>query len=778
MKKTFIHLTTENTSYVLYINDFLHLENLYYGARLNENEDLKALINKQKNLMGTATNYDAATTSTYSLNYINLEVGTIGKGDYRKPSIILRHDKGYVSDFIVKEHSEAPLNSLATNEIPIPHGASKYYFVILEDKVSGAVIKLDYLLFNRANVIARRVVVLSGKVSLEKIASMNLDLNNNHYEIYSTYGTWGNEGHNVRHKIVPGIFELSTNAGPSSNRHNPFFLVLGKSTTLDYGEGYGVNLIYSGPFKATVERTFDNRLRIQHGINDETFRKPLKENEAFITPFAILTYSNIGENGISQNFHTFVSDHVVREAYSKKVRPILLNNWEATYFDFTTSKLKSLMEDASKLGIELFVLDDGWFIKRDDDFGGLGNYEVNTKKLPGGLKRLSNYAKKLGMKFGLWFEPEMVSEDHEIFSKHPDWVIQIPGVTPSVGRFQYALNLALPAVQEYIITNVARTLESADITYVKWDYNRNLSDFYSVNSAIDTFFYDYTLGLYKILKSLTDKFPNILWEGCASGGNRFDLGTLSFFDQMWMSDCSDAFERIRMHTTFAKAYPLGVMSGHVSASPNHQMLRELPLQTRFNNAFMSGGFGYELDVTNLTPKAKKELIEYNKVAKVYQHIVTNGTYYELLNASQKDKKGYALVSETNDAAVVLISEGVSSILPEVSKLPALPMLIDGTYEVITLNQSTDIYLFGSLLNRVIPKFIKYDGPIINYLNKRKSAEELIKTEIREEYTVSANMLRAGALTLYPDWTATGVENTTRLARDFTSILYFITKKPD
>lgn len=775
MKNTFIHLTTDNSSYVLYINEHFHLENLYYGARLSAEEELTTLINQQKNPYGTATNYNDDPTSVYTLNHLNLEVGSIGKGDYRKPSILLEHENGYVSDFIVKEYHEGNVADLLVNELPVPRGADKYLYFILQDVVSGVEIKLDYLLFKAANVIARRVVVLSGKSKLVRLASLNLDLYNNHYEIYSTYGTWANEGHSVRHKIVPGVFELSTNSGPSSNRHNPFFLLLGANTSANYGEGYGVNLIYSGPFKATIECTFDNRLRLQHGINDETFTKTL-DNEPFISPFAILTYSNLGENGISHNFHNFVNNHVVRETYQKKVRPILLNNWEATYFDFNLPKLKKLMKNAASLGIELFVLDDGWFINRNNDRGGLGNYAVNHKKIPGGLKSLSNYATKVGLKFGLWFEPEMVSADHEIFNKNPEWVIKIPNIRPSVGRFQYALNLTLPAVQQYIINNVSATLSAAAICYVKWDYNRALSDFYTPNHAFGTFFYDYTRGLYTILRTLTTRFPTILWEGCASGGNRFDLGILAFFDQVWLSDCSDAYERIRMHTTFAKAYPLSVMSGHVSASPNHQMLRELPLQTRFNNAFMSGGFGYELDVNNLTIKDKHEIRLYNEVAKSFQDIVVSGTYFELENASQKAKSGFALISPTRDSALVLISEGVSKTLPEVNKLPPLALLAPGMYHVKTLPQATDLSVFGSLLNMVLPKFIKHDGAIMSYLNERKSAEDLINAQVVEDYVVSSEMLHAGALTLYPSWAANGVSNTTRVSRDFTSVLYFITKK--
>lgn len=775
MEYKYIHLKTNDTSYVLAINKYGHLENLYYGAKLALNEDLSILVNKQTNMQGTTTVYSGEPHDTYSLDFVNLELGTIGKGDYRRPSILLEHELGFASDFVVKKHGFAGREVLLVNDLPIPHGYDEYFYVILEDNISKVKVQLDYLIFKRANVIARRLVVLSGKGKLTKAASLNLDLNNDHFDVFSTYGTWANEVHASRNKLVPGLFEVATSVGPSSNRHNPFILLLNEKTDLHKGIGYGVNLIYSGPFKASVELTFDNRVRLQHGINDETFSKEL-DGKPFITPFAALTFSDKGENGLSQNFHRFVIDHVVRYEYARKPRPILLNNWEATYLTFDEAKIKKLMREASKLGIELMVLDDGWFINRDDDFGGLGNYEVNKKKLPRGLKGLSDYATKLGMSFGLWFEPEMVSADHPIFTEHPEWVVKIPGVKPSTGRHQYSLNLTLKEVQDYIVENVSKVLKSADIKYVKWDYNRNLSDYYSPSGEYGTFFYDYTLGLYAIMQRLTKEFPTILWEGCASGGNRFDLGILSFFDQIWVSDCSDAYERIRMHTNLAKAYPLSVMSGHVSAAPNHQLLRDLPLQTRFNNAFMSGGFGYELDVNNLTPKDKKEIKAYNEIAKAFRSVIMDGKYYELTLSSAKDKKAYALLSEASDNALLLISSGIHSPMPEVLKFPSIPVKEDLTYEVFALPQSTDISTFGSLLNMVLPKFIKHDGTVIKYLDKRSSAEELVKVEVIERYTVSGKALRAGALTLYPEWTASGFSSTTRMTRDFTSVLYFITKK--
>lgn len=776
MEQKYIRFDTLNSTYVLRVNEVGHLENLYYGPLLASEENLTQLFHKRDNMLGTSTGYDASVfDNAYSLDARFFEVGTAGKGDYRKPSIIFLSDNGYSQDYKFVSFNTRKVSEVTAEGFPLPHDASKYYEIEMYCAISNSTIYLDYLIFKESDVILRRVR-FSGIGRLEKISSFNLDIVNNNYEVFATYGTWGNEAHPFTHKLMPGVFELQTNAGPSSNRHNPFFLVKEQDATLNSGIVYGFNLIYSGPFSATIERTFDNRLRIQHGINDDLFAKTLQEGESFVTPWGVLTTSTKGENGVSQNFHHFIQNHLVRSPFAKSARPILLNNWEGTYFDFNAKKLKYLIDDASQLGIELFVLDDGWFINRDDDRGGLSNYEVNKKKLPGGLKEIANYANKKGMKFGLWFEPEMISKDSKLYEEHPEYAVMIPDVSPSPGRNQYSLDLSNKDVQKYIIDNVSAVLESANIEYVKWDYNRNLSDFYPSSRVFESFFYDYTKGLYAILEVLMNKYPTILWEGCASGGNRFDLGILSYFDQIWVSDTSDAYERIRMHRTLAKAYPLSVMSGHVSAIPNHQLLRNIPLQTRFNNAFMSGGFGYELDLAKLTPLNKKFISEGNNIAKLFSEFVINGNYYEFKTNSQKEKYSYGVISEDKKHALVLVSNGSGSILPETLTLPALPLLEEAFYEVTTMEQITDIGSFGSLLKRVLPKFIKYDGPIINYLRKRKSTEELINIKVQENYVASGKLLRSGKLSLYPEWTGTGVGPTTRSGIDFNSVLYFISIK--
>ncbi|HKM02739.1 MAG TPA: alpha-galactosidase [Bacilli bacterium] len=775
MEPTIIHLETRDTSYVLRVNHFSHLENLYYGSKIKVSDDMFPLEYKQKNTLGTTTIYDEGIDPTYSLDHVNLELSTYGKGDYRPASLIVESDLGFVSDFKVVEFRHKVDFDFSKEDLPAPHGANECFEIDLRDEYSALLVTLRYLVFKDSNVIARSVIVHKQKRKhphLNRIMSLNLDLYNKNFEALGLYGTWANEAHLTAHKLTPGTFKLSTIAGPSSNRHNPFLILKTPEASLDYGEYYGVNLMYSGPFELSVNLASNNRVRVQAGLNDETFAYDLGNGD-FYAPWAALTYSNKGQNGLSANYHRFVNDHVVRQAFSRQTRPILLNNWEATYFNFDEAKLLKLMKSAKDLGIEMLVLDDGWFIERDNDYTGLGNYEVNKKKLPHGLDGLAKKANKQGLKFGLWFEPEMVSETSKVYLDHPDWIVNVPNFKASKGRHQYCFDLSLVEVQNYIIDNVTAVLSSANIEYVKWDYNRNISDFYSKSGNHSTFFYDYTKGLYKILKTLTERFPHILWEGCASGGNRFDLGVLSYFDQIWASDCSDAYERVRILKNLALVYPLSVISAHVSDVPNHQTLREIALNTRFNVSLFSGGFGYELDITTLEPLEEKQVKAQIEYYKEHRDIVVNGTYYELPNETSFERYGFAVVSRGKERAVVSLVNGIATTMPVSESLPRLDVNEHQTYHVCGFNQVSNLHKFGGLLKMVLPTFIKADGLIVNRLAKSKSAEQLIDVEVKEDYLVDGSLLKAGALRLYPQWSGTGVNEQTRVLGDFGSIIYSI-----
>lgn len=774
MEPQVIHLETKKTSYILRINHFSHLENVYYGAKIKV-DDVFPLLYKQMNVLGTTTIYDEGIDPSYSLDFVNLELASYGKGDYRPASIIINSDNGFSSDFKVVEFRHLRDFDFTNEGLPVPHGADECYEFDLKDTVSSVTLTLRYLVFKESNVIARSIKVHKQNRKhplLEKILSLNLDLYNKNYEVLGLYGTWANEAHLTGQKLQPGSFKIETIAGPSSNRHNPFIILKQEKATLDNGEYIGVNLMYSGPFEISVNLASNDRVRLQAGINHDTFSYSLSQGN-FITPWAALSYSDKGQNGLSHNFHRFVNDHVVRPSFARQTRPILLNNWEATYFNFDEDKLVKLMKKSKELGIEMLVLDDGWFIERNNDYTGLGNYEVNKKKLPHGIEGLVKNAQKHGLKFGLWFEPEMVSETSKIYLEHPEWTISLPNIKASKGRHQFAFDLSLVAVQDYIIEQVSNILSSAEINYVKWDYNRNLSDFYSKKGNHGTFFYDYTLGLYKILATLTSRFTDVIFEGCASGGNRFDLGVLNYFDQIWASDCSDAYERVRILKNLALVYPLSVISAHVSDSPNHQTLREIALNTRFNVAFFSGGFGYELDITNLTALEEKQIKQQINYYKEHRDLVVNARYYLLDNQTAYDRYGFALINRDQTRAVVALINGVSSTLPISEHMPRLALNDKHTYHVVGFEQTSNLHKFGGLLKMVLPKFIRPDGVIVNSLAKKKSAEQLIEVEVKEDYIVSGSLLVNSALRLYPQWSGTGVNEQTRVLGDFGSIIYSI-----
>lgn len=774
MNPQYLHLQTHDTSYILHINAFSHLTNLYYGAKLEIKDDYSSLLYKQLNPLGTTTVYDEEKDPSYSLDHTNLELATYGKGDYRPASLVLQGDKGFSSDFKVSEVRQLTTFDFSHEGLPTPHDVDEGYEIDLIDDVSGVKVTLRYLVFKASNVIARSIKVHQSDtpIRLEKVMSLNLDLYNQNFDVITTYGTWANEVNLASQKVFPGTYKIATIAGPSSNRHNPFIILKSSDGTFDYGHYYGCNFIYSGPFELSVHLSSNDRLRLQAGINSETFSHSLNQGD-FISPWAVLSFSRHGQNGLSHNFHTFIHDHVVRKEYSRQVRPILLNNWEATYFKFSEGELVKLMKKAKSVGIEMFVLDDGWFSNRDNDMAGLGNYEVNRKKLPHGLKGLSHLAHQLGLKFGLWFEPEMVSEDSDIYRKHPEWIIHIPSIKPSKGRHQYAFDLTRKEVQDYIINQVSQTLESAAIEYVKWDYNRNLSDLYSHSGHHSTFFYDYTKGLYTILATLTSWFPNVLWEGCASGGNRFDLGVLHYFDQIWASDCSDAFERVRILKNLALMYPLSVISSHVSAVPNHQTLRTIDMNTRFNVSFFCGGFGYELDLNELTPLELKSVKAQVSYYQRHRHLIHQGTYYELANTSIYHRYGFALINLSQNEAIAALIYGLTSTLPVSEALPPLNINPTLTYQVEGVKQVSHLAKFGGLLKMVLPKFIKPNGLVIRQIAKRKSAEELIDKDVKESYLVDGSLLKNGALRLYPQWSATGVSEKTRVLGDFGSVIYHI-----
>ena len=447
------------------------------------------------------------------------------------------------------------------------------------------------------------------------------------------HGKWAAERNIEIEKLTHDIRTISSKRGTSSHIHNPFVALLSDGANEFYGDVYGVALAYSGNFSIETECDSCDQTRLIAGINPQNFSWVLESNEEFTVPEAIITYSSDGLNDISNIYHKLFRTHLCRGKWRDLPRPILINNWEATYFNFDEQKIYDIAKSASSLGIEMLVLDDGWFGKRNDDTSSLGDWFANEQKLKGGLSELVNRINALGMKFGLWFEPEMISPKSELFAKHPEWVLCANGRTPSIARNQYVLDLTRQEVRDYLFDSISKVLDSANIEYIKWDFNRYLtetgSDILPSERQLEVS-HRYVLGLYELLERIIEKYPDLLIESCSGGGGRFDAGMLYYTPQIWTSDNTDAIDRAKIQCGTSVVYPLSCISAHVSVCPNHQTKRTLPFSTRGNVA-LTGAFGYELDITKLTEEerhlVKVQITFYNK----WKKVIATGDFYRLVN---------------------------------------------------------------------------------------------------------------------------------------------------
>ena len=516
---------------------------------------------------------------------------------------------------------------------------------------------MSYTAFEKEDVITRHARISNASddaLTLHSALSLCLDMDNRDYELLTLSGRWASERHIIRRRIVRGHQGVSSMRGVSSHQANPFMAVLGKNADCDEGEVYGFSLVYSGNFIANAELGSYDDLRLVMGINPDEFEWKLDSKEEFCTPEVIMTFSDKGLNGMSHNFHDVIRQHLIRGKYKDIKRPILINNWEATYFDFDADKLVSIAKKASESGIEMLVLDDGWFGKRNDDTTSLGDWFVNEDKIKGGLKALVDRVNSYGMKFGLWFEPEMVSPVSEYYKKHPDHVLKNPERKPVLGRNQLVLDFSRKEVRDEVYGMMKKILESANIEYVKWDMNRALANVASESLPADEqgeLYHRYVLGVYDLMDRLTADFPNILLENCSSGGGRFDAGMLYYSPQIWCSDDTDAIERLTIQEGTALCYPLSAMGAHIADCPSHSTGRNIPFKTRGNVA-LCGTFGYELDITKI-PESDREMIpaqtaEYHK----YNHIFRTGDYYRIASYSENGEYDlYMSVTKDKSEAV-------------------------------------------------------------------------------------------------------------------------------
>ncbi len=765
-----VKIDTNNTSYIMRATLGGYVEHIYYGAKISDRYDIDAIAIHNGSGQGCSVVRQFDGNTMWPDNCC-VEHSSVGRGDYRECIVdITFADNSCVHELLFD--SWQLIDNHTVPELPNTHSKEQTLQIVLVDKARNIRMDMYYSTFEGSDVIVRNNKLTnldSNGITVNRLMSSQLDLPTSTYTLDTLDGAWAKERYIHSTPLTSGTITIDSKRGTSSNCHNPYIVLRHNKATLDNGSCYGINLSYSGNHKEIVETTPLGKVRVLNGINDHGFRWQLQEGECLVSPEATLCYSNKGTNGLTQSYHHFVNNHVVRGQWAHKERPILINNWEATYFDFSEKKLLDLAKRASNLGIELFVLDDGWFGSRTSDKQGLGDWTVNTKRLPGGLEGLISKINKTGMKFGLWVEPEMVNPNSQLYKTHPEWAISHPLYQPCEARNQLALDLSNRQCCDYIIDSMSKIFGIEGITYIKWDYNRPLTDYYShAYGDQGGFFHKYMLGLYYILDTLTTKFPHILFESCASGGNRVDLGILSYMPQFWTSDNTDSFDRVRIQEGTLTCYPQSTMGCHVSASPNHQTLRPSSIDSRFNCACI-GAFGYELDLAELTSMDAKRVKSQIEWFKKYRKTLQFGTYYKTSSIFTEDNSSWIVVNSDATQAVANFTNGIAETVCPQQYLPITGLDDSKMYNIKTRQQIYSIKQFGSLINMIAPIHVKEEGKLQNWLDNNLA---LLKGEC-QNYTMGGDVLNTAGMSLCSQWMGTGLNGDVRILGDFGSRLYGI-----
>lgn len=771
--KDFI-LSTKNTSYVFGINEAGMAEHMHYGSRVSFQKDgekdfFDAVSEKISHVKGGTICYEKG--SVLQPEDMLLEISSVGKGDFRDPFFELEYEDGSsTSDFIYKCHriNETPVfPQTLPSAIPDKLSGCEQITVTLKERVKPVEIDLYYTVYPECDVITRRAVIRntgSENVKIRRAMSLQLDLDDTGYRMITFNGAWAREMHRYETPVEQGKVVNSTFRGVSSNQCNPFVMLAAKDTCETSGECFAFNLIYSGNhYEAACVNPF-YKTRFVSGINPDGFSWVLEPGCEFETPEAVMSFSNKGFRGISLNMHSFVRRNIVRGKYKDKQRPVLLNSWEAVYFNINESRLLSLAKKGKEAGIELLVMDDGWFKGRNDDTSSLGDWTVEKKKLPGGVESLAKKVHELGLDFGIWVEPEMVNEDSDLYRAHPEYAMSIPGRENSLGRNQMNLDLTNPDVVSYIKDSMRNVFSTEGVNYVKWDMNRVFSDVYSKvlpKERQGETMHRYYIGLYDILKTLNSEFSDILFEGCSSGGNRFDLGMLCYFPQIWASDDTDAIERTDIQNGYSYGYPMSVVSAHVSACPNHQTLRNTPLETRFNIAAF-GVLGYELNLSELSNEDFKKVRVQTETYKEWRDTFFYGDFYRVSDDQ------WMVVSPDKKRAATVVWNRLCSPNDFYRKIRTVGLSESTTYHVYNVALKHNLKQFGDLVNQVAPIHIKKDSFLHNTIARfyRPEGET-------EDYVVTGETLNNAGIKLTQAFGGTGFSGSdTRVFQDFASRMYF------
>ena len=643
-------LHTEHTTYQLQADRFDRLLHLYYGRRSEGCFDY-LLSYADRGFSGNP--YEAGDERSYSMDALPQEFPVQGDGDFRSPLLIVRDEKGtFGCDLKLRSHSIRP-GKYALPGFPAVYAdaeddGAETLELVLENARLGLRVTLLYGVLPKLDIITRAAIAEnrgSGTVTVEKFQSACLDFVSGDYDLVCFHGRHAMERTPERRALRHGASVIGSRRGYSSHQYNPFVILTDRETTETAGRCWAMQFVYSGGFEAEAELDQYGQTRLQMGLAEDKFAYPLRPGETLIAPEVILSFSGTGLETLSHNLHRCLRRHVCRGRYRDAVRPLLLNSWEASYFDFSGDTIRALAREAKELGVELLVMDDGWFGERWDDRHGLGDWTANEKKLGCTLGELITDVNALGLRFGIWMEPEMVNEDSELYRRHPDWALTIPGEKPVRARCQLVLDLSRPEVCDYLFDSLCSVLDQGKIEYLKWDVNRSISEVYS-RAAEDQgrVLYDYMRGLYGVLERLVTRYPELLLEGCSGGGGRFDAGMLYYSPQIWCSDNTDAIDRLTIQYGTSFGYPASTVGAHVSACPNHQTGRITPLATRAAVA-MAGTFGFELDPKKLSAGEKAEVRREIAAFREDAPLVQNGLYYRLSDPTRELCCAWAFVSE-------------------------------------------------------------------------------------------------------------------------------------
>ena len=768
-------LHTANTTYAFHILPSGHAEHLYYGCRfeLDREEDAVILTEKRACLPGNAVCYSPEYPAL-GLEDVCLEMSAHGKGDIREPFIEVTHaDGSYTSDFLF-DGAEILEGKKPFETLPGSYsddGGVEELVITLKDRQYDLTLELHYFVYEKYDVISRSAKLVNTseeEITLERLMSLQLDFSRADWVFTTFHGAWAREM--KKHEMPVGMCKLVNESycGTSSNRANPFVMLSKKDTGEDRGDCYGFNLVYSGNHYEAVEESAFGKMRLVTGINPRSFQFHLAPGDFFEAPEAVMTYSPDGFNGMSVNMHGFVRNCIVRGQWKHKPRPVLLNSWEAAYFDINEHKLLNLARAGKDVGVELFVMDDGWFGTRDNDTQALGDWFANTKKLPQGVAGLAKKVNALGLDFGLWVEPEMVNTNSDLYRAHPEWVMEIPGKPHSESRTQRILDFCNPQVVEFMTERMTEVFSSGNVAYVKWDMNRIFSDYYSQYLPAGRqkeVGHRYIMGVYRMLEELNRRFPKILFEGCASGGNRFDLGMLCYFPQIWASDDSDAIYRVDAQTGYSYGYPMSTVTAHVSDCPNHQTLRVTPLTTRFHVAAF-GVLGYECHLGEMSREDIKEIAQQIELYKKWREVLQYGTFYR--GRSGGNIYEWTCVSPDRKKAVGMVLQVLVN--PNTSFETYQPRGLDPDARYHFTNRQLEFNLkeFGSLINQVSPIHIRQNS----LLHNAASAFVKMKGE-KEDCVATGRMLMDGSVKLKQGFGATGYADDIRFFKDFASRMYFM-----